>query len=193
MVSSSKIKSVDFYRKILRDLNYSSVIANRLEFYSESIASTCSNVTTLHGEKRPREDCVDMDFQASDQDFQGSTSAKKMVKSYVLHDYIYFLYCGDALYINYGRAVFYVKEELKLENVELILEDFDYLQLPCALKEVIEINSDTSVAEAVKIMAQHSILSVPVVDVDAPEDATWIVRYLGIIEYAGIVVWILHQ
>ncbi|KAK1351990.1 SNF1-related protein kinase regulatory subunit gamma-1 [Heracleum sosnowskyi] len=58
---------------------------------------------------------------------------------------------------------------------------------------VIEINSDTSVAEAVKIMAQHNILSVPVVDVDAPEDATWIDRYLGIIEYAGIVVWILHQ
>lgn len=26
-------------------------------------------------------------------------------------------------------------EEVKLENVELILEAFDYLQLPCALKE----------------------------------------------------------
>ena len=58
---------------------------------------------------------------------------------------------------------------------------------------VIEINSDTSVAEAVKLMAQHNILSVPVVDVDAPEDSTWIDRYLGIIEFAGIVVWILHQ
>lgn len=58
---------------------------------------------------------------------------------------------------------------------------------------VIEINSDTSVAEAVKIMAQHNTLSVPVVDVDAPENATWIDRYLGIIEFAGIVVWILHQ
>ncbi|XP_074381780.1 SNF1-related protein kinase regulatory subunit gamma-1-like isoform X2 [Apium graveolens] len=59
--------------------------------------------------------------------------------------------------------------------------------------QVIEINSDTSVAEAVKLMAQHNILSVPVVDVDAPENATWIDRYLGIIEFAGIVVWILHQ
>nr|XP_017215330.1 PREDICTED: SNF1-related protein kinase regulatory subunit gamma-1-like [Daucus carota subsp. sativus]XP_017215331.1 PREDICTED: SNF1-related protein kinase regulatory subunit gamma-1-like [Daucus carota subsp. sativus] len=59
--------------------------------------------------------------------------------------------------------------------------------------QVIEINSDTSVAEAVKLMAQHNILSVPVVDVDAPEDSTWIDRYLGIIEFAGIVVWILHQ
>ncbi|KAK1371704.1 hypothetical protein POM88_037796 [Heracleum sosnowskyi] len=95
--------------------------------------------------------------------------------------------------IAYPNDMILYAEELKLENVELILEDFDYLQLPCALKEVIEINSDTSVAEAVKIMAQHNILSVPVVDVHAPEDATWIVRYLGIIEYAGIVVWILHQ
>ncbi|KAL8107455.1 hypothetical protein AgCh_024021 [Apium graveolens] len=32
-----------------------------------------------------------------------------------------------------------------------------------------------------------------IVDVDALENATWIDRYLGIIEFAGIVVWILHQ
>ncbi|KAK1378900.1 hypothetical protein POM88_025644 [Heracleum sosnowskyi] len=42
-------------------------------------------------------------------------------------------------------------------------------------------------------MAQHKVLSVPVVDVDAPEGASWIDRYLGIIEFAGIAVWILHQ
>ncbi|KAK1359714.1 hypothetical protein POM88_044188 [Heracleum sosnowskyi] len=42
-------------------------------------------------------------------------------------------------------------------------------------------------------MAQHKVLSVPVVDVDAPEGASWIDRYLGIIEFAGIVVGILHQ
>jgi len=48
-------------------------------------------------------------------------------------------------------------------------------------------------AEAVKILARHNILSAPVVDVDAPEDASWIDRYIGIVEFAGIVVWILHQ
>uniref|UniRef100_A0A2P2KPS6 SNF1-related protein kinase regulatory subunit gamma-1-like n=1 Tax=Rhizophora mucronata TaxID=61149 RepID=A0A2P2KPS6_RHIMU len=58
---------------------------------------------------------------------------------------------------------------------------------------VIEIRSDTSLADAVKILAEHRILSAPVVDVDAPEDATWLDRYLGIVEFAGIVVWILHQ
>jgi len=57
----------------------------------------------------------------------------------------------------------------------------------------IEIKSDTTLAEAVKILAQHNILSAPVVDVDAPEDASWIDRYIGIVEFAGIVVWILHQ
>ncbi|XP_062168715.1 SNF1-related protein kinase regulatory subunit gamma-1 [Alnus glutinosa] len=58
---------------------------------------------------------------------------------------------------------------------------------------VIEIKSDASLAEAVQILAQHKILSAPVVDVDAPEDASWIDRYIGIVEFAGIVVWILHQ
>lgn len=58
---------------------------------------------------------------------------------------------------------------------------------------MIEIKSDTSLAEAVQILAQHRILSAPVVDVDAPQDATWMDRYIGIVEFAGIVVWILHQ
>ncbi|XP_061342352.1 SNF1-related protein kinase regulatory subunit gamma-1 [Gastrolobium bilobum] len=57
----------------------------------------------------------------------------------------------------------------------------------------IEIKSDATLAEAVKILAHHNVLSAPVVDVDAPEDASWIDRYIGIIEFAGIVVWILHQ
>ncbi|CAJ1975041.1 unnamed protein product [Sphenostylis stenocarpa] len=57
----------------------------------------------------------------------------------------------------------------------------------------IEIKSDTTLAEAVKMLAQQNILSAPVVDVDAPEDASWIDRYIGIVEFAGIVVWILHQ
>lgn len=74
-----------------------------------------------------------------------------------------------------------------LSSFLIILKSF------CILLPVIEINSDTSVAEAVQLMAQHKILSVPVVDVEAPEDATWIDRYIGIIEFAGIVVWILHQ
>ncbi|EYU23127.1 hypothetical protein ABFS82_09G064400 [Erythranthe guttata] len=61
------------------------------------------------------------------------------------------------------------------------------------LSQVIEINSDTSLAEAVKLLARHKVLSAPVVDVKAPEDASWIDRYIGVVEFAGIGVWILHQ
>ncbi|OIT04794.1 PREDICTED: SNF1-related protein kinase regulatory subunit gamma-1 [Nicotiana attenuata] len=64
---------------------------------------------------------------------------------------------------------------------------------PAPSNQVIEIRSDATLAEAVKLLARHKILSAPVVDVDAPEDASWIDRYIGIVEFAGIVVWILHQ
>ncbi|KAK7302236.1 hypothetical protein RJT34_13121 [Clitoria ternatea] len=64
---------------------------------------------------------------------------------------------------------------------------------PAPSNQEIEIKSDATLAEAVKILAQHNVLSAPVVDVDAPEDASWIDRYIGIVEFAGIVVWILHQ
>lgn len=57
----------------------------------------------------------------------------------------------------------------------------------------IEIKSDATLADAVKILARHNVFSAPVVDVEAPEDASWMDRYIGIVEFAGIVVWILHQ
>ncbi|KAJ0248450.1 CBS domain-containing protein [Hirschfeldia incana] len=57
----------------------------------------------------------------------------------------------------------------------------------------IEIRSDTSLAEAVETLSKRKVLSAPVVDVDAPEDASWIDRYIGIVEFPGIVVWLLHQ
>ncbi|KAL3512579.1 hypothetical protein ACH5RR_025296 [Cinchona calisaya] len=64
---------------------------------------------------------------------------------------------------------------------------------PAPSSQVIEINSDSSLAEVVKLLAEHKILSAPVVDVEAPDDASWIDRYIGIVEFAGIVVSILHQ
>ncbi|KAL6561205.1 hypothetical protein OROMI_016806 [Orobanche minor] len=53
--------------------------------------------------------------------------------------------------------------------------------------------SDTSLAKAVKLLAKHKVLSAPVLDVNALEYASWIDRYIGVVEFAGIVVWILHQ
>ncbi|KAL8097875.1 SNF1-related protein kinase regulatory subunit gamma-1-like [Apium graveolens] len=80
------------------------------------------------------------------------------------------------------------------EKLNACFESIPVSSFPLApSSQVVEINSDTSVAEAVQLMAKHKILSVPVVDVDAPEDASWMERYIGIIEFAGIAVWILHQ
>lgn len=59
--------------------------------------------------------------------------------------------------------------------------------------QVIEIPSDSSLARTVRILSRNKILSAPVCDVDAPEDASWIDRYIGIVEFSGIVVWLLHQ
>ncbi|KAJ7956054.1 SNF1-related protein kinase regulatory subunit gamma-1 [Quillaja saponaria] len=64
---------------------------------------------------------------------------------------------------------------------------------PAPSDQVIEVKSDTSLSEAVQILAHNKILSAPVVDDHAPEDASWIDRYIGIVEFAGIVMWILHQ
>lgn len=61
------------------------------------------------------------------------------------------------------------------------------------LYAVIEIPSDSSLADAVETLSKRMILSAPVRNVDAPEDASWIDRYLGIVEFAGIAMWLLHQ
>ncbi|KAJ1286860.1 hypothetical protein BS78_03G384400 [Paspalum vaginatum] len=59
--------------------------------------------------------------------------------------------------------------------------------------QLVEIPSDATLAEAVDILSRNRIISAPVRSVDAPEDASWIDRYIGIVEFAGIAVWLLHQ
>ena len=58
---------------------------------------------------------------------------------------------------------------------------------------VIEIPSDASLADAVETLSKNKILSAPIRNVDAPEDASWIDKYIGIVEFAGIAMWLLHQ
>ncbi|KAE9601386.1 hypothetical protein Lal_00023741 [Lupinus albus] len=80
------------------------------------------------------------------------------------------------------------------EKLNACFESIPVSAFPLApSNQEIEIKSDATLAEAVKILAYHNVLSAPVVNVDAPEDASWIDRYIGIVEFAGIVVWILHQ
>ena len=59
--------------------------------------------------------------------------------------------------------------------------------------QLVEIPSDATLAEAVDILSRNRIISAPIRNVDAPDDASWIDRYIGIVEFAGIAVWLLHQ
>ncbi|KAG7954256.1 hypothetical protein I3843_11G007900 [Carya illinoinensis] len=79
------------------------------------------------------------------------------------------------------------------EKLNACFESILVSAFPPSSSNIVEIRSDASLGEAVQILAEHKILSAPVVDVDAPEDANWMDRYVGIVEFAGIVVWILHQ
>ncbi|PKA57743.1 SNF1-related protein kinase regulatory subunit gamma-1 [Apostasia shenzhenica] len=64
---------------------------------------------------------------------------------------------------------------------------------PAPPSQEIEISSDASLADAVEALSKNKIFSAPVRNVNAPADASWIDRYIGIIEFAGISVWLLHQ
>lgn len=57
---------------------------------------------------------------------------------------------------------------------------------------VIEIQADTTVADAVKVLSECNILSAPVINPDAATSMNWRERYLGIIDYSAIVLWVLE-
>ncbi|KAG5087801.1 hypothetical protein AAZX31_01G041600 [Glycine max] len=58
--------------------------------------------------------------------------------------------------------------------------------------KVIEILADTPVGEAVKILSESNILAAPVKDPDASNSSDWRSRYLGIIDYSAIILWVLE-
>lgn len=59
--------------------------------------------------------------------------------------------------------------------------------------KVLEIDSDASLADAVQLLGGNNILSAPVRDCSAPADSSWMDRYLGIIDFSNIVLWVLDQ
>ncbi|XP_041013062.1 SNF1-related protein kinase regulatory subunit gamma-1-like [Juglans microcarpa x Juglans regia] len=59
--------------------------------------------------------------------------------------------------------------------------------------KVIEISADTSVADAVKILSECNIFSAPVRNLDKGNSSDWRDRYLGIIDYSAIVLWVLES
>ncbi|KAJ3697296.1 hypothetical protein LUZ61_001001 [Rhynchospora tenuis] len=79
------------------------------------------------------------------------------------------------------------------EKLNSCFQDLPVSSFPVPPSHVIEIPSDTSLAETVEILSKHKILSAPVRDADAPDDASWMDRYIGIVEFAGVAMWVLNQ
>lgn len=59
--------------------------------------------------------------------------------------------------------------------------------------KVIEISAGTSVADAVKILSECNILSAPVTNPEAENSTDWRQRYLGIIDYSAVILWVLES
>lgn len=80
------------------------------------------------------------------------------------------------------------------EKLNSCFEDIPVASFPRTHpSQVIEIPSDASLAETVEILSKNKILSAPIRNVDAPEDASWMDKYIGIVEFAGIAMWLLSQ
>ncbi|CDP00297.1 unnamed protein product [Coffea canephora] len=58
--------------------------------------------------------------------------------------------------------------------------------------KVIEIPADTSIGDAVRVLSESNIMSAPVRNPDIEYTTDWRERYLGIIDYAAIVLWVLE-
>ncbi|XP_052184681.1 SNF1-related protein kinase regulatory subunit gamma-1-like isoform X2 [Diospyros lotus] len=59
--------------------------------------------------------------------------------------------------------------------------------------KVIEIQADTSIGDAVKILSESNILSAPVRNPSAESSMDWRDRYLGMVDYSAIVLWVLES
>ncbi|OVA13309.1 CBS domain [Macleaya cordata] len=59
--------------------------------------------------------------------------------------------------------------------------------------KVIEIQADTTVADAVRVLSECNIMSAPVRNPDAGASLDWRDRYLGIIDYSAIILWVLEN
>lgn len=58
---------------------------------------------------------------------------------------------------------------------------------------VIEIPGDTSILDAVRILSEHNIRAAPVLNPESGTPADWQGRYLGIIDYSAIILWVLEN
>lgn len=58
---------------------------------------------------------------------------------------------------------------------------------------MVEIPADTLVGEAVRILSDCNILSAPVRDSEAETSSDWRSRYIGIVDYSSIILWVMDS
>ncbi|THU59583.1 hypothetical protein C4D60_Mb07t03620 [Musa balbisiana] len=59
--------------------------------------------------------------------------------------------------------------------------------------KVIEVPGDMSIVDAVRILSEHHIMTAPVTHPNGENSIDWRERYLGIIDYAAIILWVLEN
>eukprot|EP00298_Acanthocystis_sp_HF-20_P010647 c18970_g1_i1.p1 GENE.c18970_g1_i1~~c18970_g1_i1.p1 ORF type:complete len:352 (+),score=178.75 c18970_g1_i1:49-1104(+) len=85
------------------------------------------------------------------------------------------------------------KVEKKSLNLNASFEQFPIANFPAPTNGVIIIDSDTSVSEAAKILAQAKILSAPVRDKNASADSRWSEKYIGIVDMVSLVHFVVEE
>lgn len=87
-------------------------------------------------------------------------------------------------------SVLSAEERLSLTHILILIEPEVWTDLFLA---VIEVKSDASLEEALEILSSHHIYSAPVPDVQAAAESSWMEKYLGMVDFAGIIHWLLNQ
>ncbi|BBN17572.1 hypothetical protein MPTK1_7g15460 [Marchantia polymorpha subsp. ruderalis] len=59
--------------------------------------------------------------------------------------------------------------------------------------EVVEVSADDSIADTVKILSKNHIMSAPVRNPNADSNDPWSTRYIGMVDYPAVVLWVLEQ
>ncbi|KAM0932455.1 putative CBS domain-containing protein [Dioscorea sansibarensis] len=59
--------------------------------------------------------------------------------------------------------------------------------------KVVEIEADTSIIDAVKVLSENKIMAAPVRNSGARNELDWKQRYLGVIDYSAVILWVMEN
>lgn len=99
---------------------------------------------------------------------------------------------GGRGYLPTDLALFIIYDDLSsiaFHYTELVIQFFSTL---CS-RAVIEIPADTLITDAVQVLSKHGISAAPVTNPEAGDSPDWRQKYLGILDYSAIVLWVLEN